>query len=366
MKTTIYSILAAAACGMAFGQTAYTTPVGYTSLSIPAGSDTTISPSLSQAPLLQGASTDISGSVISITTGAADHAFINGGGDPNSKTYVLVRSGSLTGLRFPVTANTGTNVTVNGGATTLSDQGFLSGNLISVIPYWTLNTLFPAGLGVGASADLVNPTSFVLFSDQVNIAANRAPSKLYLYFAGDAENYPDYPAGWYDNDNLDGGLQNTVAVDPSVLMTIRNSPAASVTVTGEVPSVPLATKFLTSATVANDELLGAPYPIDTTLQNSGLLAAIAPSADLVNPTDFVLVYNDTATGFNKAPGKLYFYFSGDAENYPDYPAGWYDNDNLDGGLVTDPVLKGGRCFAVRKAPGVAAVNTWTAPLPYTP
>jgi uncharacterized protein (TIGR02597 family) len=155
-------------------------------------------------------------------------------------------------------------------------------------------------------------------------------------------------------------------VDPAVLMTIRNSPATSVTVTGEVPSISLATKFLTSATVANDELVGAPYPIDTTLQASGLQSAIAPTTDLVDAKDTIQVYNDTVTGLNKAPSKVYFYFAGDLVNYPDYPAGWYDNDNLDGGLVTEPVLKGGRCFIVRKAPGVASVNTWTAPLPYAP
>ena len=364
MKITYFSILAAAACGMAFGQTAYTTPVGYLSLTVPAGSDTTITPSLSRAPLLQGSSTSITGNVISIATAAANNAFINSG-DPNAKTYVLVRSGALAGLRFPVTSNTGSTVTVNGGASTLQDQGFVGTDLVSVVPYWTLNTLFPGGLGVGVTADLVDATSLVLFSDQVNIAANRAPNKAYFYFGGDAENYPDYPAGWYDNDNLDGGLQDTVAIDPAVLMTIRNSPATSVTLTGEVPSVSLATKFLTSSTVANDELVGSPYPTDTTLQNSGLQQAIAPTTDLVDAKDTIQVYNDTATGLNKAPSKVYFYFAGDAENYPDYPAGWYDNDNLDGGLVTDTVLKGGRCFIIRKAPGVESVNTWTAPLPYT-
>ena len=365
MKPIQSAIIAAAALmGAASAQTATTVPVGYLTLDIPAESDTTITPSLSQAPLLQGTSTGITGNVISIATGAANNAFVNSG-DPNAKTYVLVRSGALAGLRFPVTSNTSTTVTVEAGNSTLAAQGFVVGDLISVVAYWTLNTLFPNGLGVGASTDLVNASSFVMFSDQVNVAANRAPSKFYFYFPGDAENYPEYPAGWYDNDNLDGGLQDTVALDPAVMMTIRNSPAASITLTGEVSSVSLATKFLTSDSVANDELLGAPYPIDTTLQNSGLQGAIAPSTDLVNATDFILVYADTDAGYNKAPAKFYFYFTGDAENYPEYPAGWYDNDNLDGGLVTAPVLKAGRCFGVRKASGVAAVNTWTAPLPYS-
>lgn len=374
MNVLPYSFCAAfLALGIAHGQTAYTTPVGYVTMNVPTQSDTTITPSLSQPALLHAASTGISGNQITVAaTGAAADAFINASPDPNSKTYLLVRSGALAGLRFPVTANTGTTITVNGGATSLEAQGFvgsrtapLTGDLVSVIPYWTLNTFFPNGVGLGASSDLVNPIAYVLFSNQDAIGINRAASKLYFYFSGDAENYPDYPAGWYDNDNLDGGLQNTVALDPAVLMTVRNSTAASITVTGEIPSVPLATTLLTSSSGPNDELLGAPYPIDTTLQESGLLSAISPSADLVNPTDYVFVYSDDTTGINKAASKLYFYFSGDAENYPDYPAGWYDNDNLDGGLVTGAVIKAGRCLGIRKASGVDAATRWTAPLPYS-
>ena len=368
MKTYIpYSlILAAASCGMALGQTtAYTTPVGYVTVNVPAASDTTLAPSLSLPSSFVGVSTGISGNQITVAaTGAANGAFINALPDVNSKTYVLVTSGPLAGLRYPVTGNTGTTITVNGGATTLAAQGFVTGNGISVVPYWTLNTLFPSGLGVGASTDLVNPTSFVFFSNQSGIGINRAPSVVYFYFSGDAINYPEYPAGWYNNDNLDGGLQNTVALDPSVLMTLRNSPATSVTVSGQVPNVALATTFITSNTTPNDEYLGVPYPVDTSLPESGLQAAIAASPDLVNPTDFVFVYADNATGINKAPSKFYFYFSGDLVNYPEYPAGWYDNDNLDGGLVTAKVLVADRCFGVRKAIGANAVTKWTAPIPY--
>ena len=362
MKTYLpYSlILAAAASGMAFGaETAYTTPVGYVTLVIPAASDTTIAPSLSKSPLLQAAATLISGNVITVVaTGAANNAFINALPDVNSKTYVLVRTGPLAGLRYPVTANDGTTITVNGGATTLAAQGFVAGNTISVVPYWTLNTLFPAGAGVGQSNDIFAPTSFVLFSDQVGIGANRGSSALYFYNDGTDSN----PAGWYDNDNVFSGLQNTVALDPSVMLTIRSKPgsASSVVVSGVVPSAGLATKIIKASGV-NDEYLGAPFPIDTALAQTGLQSVIAAATDIFAPTEYVFVYADAAAGQNKGASATYFYFAGDI----DFPAGWYDNDNVFGGIVTAPVIKAGRCFTLRKAGGTPGTAKWTAPVPYS-
>jgi len=361
MKLTYSLILAAAASGYAFGAaTAYTTPVGYVTLAVPANSDTTIAPSLSQAPLLQAASTGIAGDVITVAaTGAATDAFINALPDTNSKTYVLVRTGPLAGLRFPVTANSATTVTVNGGATSLATQGFVSGNEIAVVPYWTLNTLFPAGAGVGQSNDIFNASSFVMFSDQVGVGGNRGSAALYFYNDGTDGN----DAGWYDNDNVFNGLQNTVALDPAVLLTVRSSPTSSlssVTITGTVPATALATTILTAA-VDNDEYLASPFPVDTTLDQSGLASVINHATDIFSPAELLFVYPDEASGGNKGASATYFYFAGDIDNV----AGWYDNDNVFNGVVTASVLKAGRCFTLRKAAGTPGRAVWIAPLPYT-
>ena len=341
--------------------TAYTTPVGYLTVAVPANSDTTIAPSLSQAPLLRTASTGIAGDVITVAaTGAATDAFINALPDTNSKTYVLVITGPLAGLRYPVTANTATTVTVNGGATTLATQGFVSGNQIAVVPYWTLDTLFPAGAGVGQSNDIFNASSFVMFSDQVGVGYNRAASAFYFYNDGTDGN----PVGWYNNDNVFDGLKGTVAIDPAVMLTIRSSitaPASSVTVSGTVPDAPLATTVLT-ATGLNDEYLASPYPIDITLAQSGLQSVVAASTDIFSPTDLVFVYPDDLAGvINKGTSATYFYFAGDVDNV----AGWYDNDNVFNGVVTAPVLKAGRSFMIRKVGGTPGKAEWSAPLPYS-
>ena len=373
MKLSTYALIfAAAASGLAFGAaTAYTTPVGYITVAVPANADTTIAPSLSQAPLLQAASTGIAGDVITVAaTGAATDAFINALPDTNSKTYVLVITGPLAGLRYPVTANTATTVTVNAGATTLATQGFVSGNQIAVVPYWTLNTLFPAGAGVGqTSGDILNPSSWVLFSDQTNVGANRGSSALYIYWAGgpDSGGQGDFAAGWYIDGNPWDGTKDTVALDPAVMMTIRTTPANSLTISGTVPSAPLATRLLT-ATETNDEYLACPYPIDTSLGDSNLSSVVAAeSADILNPTEFVFVYDDTAAGQNKAASAQYMYWAGGTDPAQgDFAAGWYINGDPWSGVVTDKVLKAGRCFTVRKAAaGSASSAIWTAALPYS-
>jgi len=365
MKLTYSLILAAAACGMAYGAaTAYTVPVGYVTLTIPANADTTIAPSLTQAPLLQAASTGIADNVITVdATGAATNAFINVSPDTNAKTYVLVRSGPLAGLRFPVTANDATTITVNGGASTLQAQGFASTNQISVIPYWTLGTLFPGGAGVGVSSAASGIFSadggYVMFSEQSSVGTNRANPTWYIYYAGDG----DYPAGWYDNNLIFNGLQDTVALDPAVMMTIRSvAPTnATVTVTGTVPSTSLSTRIITAA-ASNEEYLGCPFPVDTTLAQSGLQAVVGAAPDVFDPTDLVYVYPDeTPNVVNKSNSVAYFYFGGDG----DFVAGWYDSNAVFSGIVTAPVLKAGRCFTIYKVGGTPGSTVWTSPLPYS-
>lgn len=359
MKTYIpYSLLlAAAASGLAFGTTATTTPVGYLSVTVPANADTTITPSLVLSPLYSGASTGISGNDVS-ASGLSAGAYAT----PNPQCYLKITSGPLAGAFFPITANTGSTITVAAGATTLQAQGFVSGNTFSVIKYWTLATLFPGGAGIGGTSDALNPSSYLFVADATGTGADRSSSKVYFYCTGDTE--LSLPAGWYDNaDPFAGSIDNT-PIDPTLLYTIRSAGTSTVvTVTGQVPST-LANAEVVTATTVNDNYLAAPYPIDTSLAESGLQSVIAATSDALNPTEYVFVYDDLASGVNKSANSIYFYCSGDTEL--SLPAGWYDNADPFAGVVTAKVLKAGRCFVLRKAPSAAGVLDWNSPLPYTP
>lgn len=357
MKSYIpYSLLlAAAASGLAYGATAYTTPVGYVSINVPALSDTTITPPLERPTLLATASTSISGNIVGASS-------LTAGAYTTPECYLQVTSGPIAGQRFPITANNTTTITVS-STTTLQSLGFASGNTFKVVPFWTLNTLFPSGAGVGTTSDAFNPTSFV-FASSTGSGTNKSSANAYFYCTGDVDN--GVPAGWYDANNPSGAPLNDLRLDLSRMYSVRSSSATAqtVTVSGQVPSA--APKIQVAVTTGyNDVYLGAPFPVDTTLQASGLQSAIQASPDAFNPIEVIFVYNDNGTGYNKAAAVGYFYCSGDIDN--GVPAGWYDSNNpAPGAEITGAVIKAGRCMVIRKAPyGSAGAVLWNAPLPYS-
>jgi len=355
MKTSIsYSLIAAAmACGLANAQTAYTIPVGYISLDVPANADTTINAPLQRPTSYAGASTSIAGNVVG-ATGLVASGFVT------PACYLKITSGSLAGNTFPIVSNTTSSITVLSGAVSLQALGFVAGNTFDVIPFWTLNTLFPAGAGVGGTSDALNPTSYVLVSDYVGIGADRASGQAFIYCTGDAE--LGLVAGWYDNADPFSGTKNDVPIDPSIQYTIRAVNSATVTISGQVPSTNAATEVVKAA-VTNDNYLATPFPVDISLSQSGLQSVIAATSDALNPTEYVFTYNNTATGYNKSAGAAYFYCSGDAEL--GLAAGWYDNADPFSGIVTGNVLQAGRCFILRKSPSTLGTLDWTSPLPYS-
>lgn len=338
--------------------TATTTPVGYVSLEFPANSDSTFTPSLMRAPLLSTSATDVSSNVVSFSAASvvAD-SFINEN-PALTKCYLLVTSGPLQGQRYPIVGNTTSSLTVASDET-LQTQGLASGATFSVVQNWTLNTLFPNGAGIGVSTDLYEPVAYVFVSDQQAVGVNRANTGVYYYYAGDET----FAAGWRDANDPEGASYNDLPLDPTITYTVRtNNQAGSLTVSGQVPTTKLVSNLI-NAEEANDQYVSNPFPVDVSLQSSGIQNAVEPSTDIYEPKDLVFVYDDTATGVNKGASASYFYYVGDET----FAAGWRDANNPEGDLVTEPVLKAGRCFTIRKtAAAQAQAVTWTAPLPYTP
>ena len=362
MKTSIsYSLIAAAmACGFANGQTtAYTTPVGYLSIAVPADTDTPISAPLLRSAAWAGASTAVSGDTVSVA--AASFTASQFGAGTN---MLQVTSGPLIGRTFPVLSNATGSVTVDPvGSTTLQAQGFVATNTFVIRPYWTLNTLFPSGAGVGVSSDPFSPTTQVMINNNLSSGTNRSAVAFYFYYDGSAGG----DAGWYDVANLDAGLQNDLALPPASVPSIRNSTASplALTISGEVQSVAAATLVI-SDTSANDSFAQISYPVDTSLDQSNLFGngAIADSSDPFAPGDQLLVFNPSGTGQNPSASAFYFHYDGSQGG----DAGWYDSANLDAGAIgATTFLKAGSNIIIRKAGNGSGpvANTWTAPLPYS-
>ena len=335
--------------------TSYTVPVGYVTLNVPASADSTITPPLNRPPLYSGASISISSNDVG-ATGLTANEFVT------TKSYLKVTSGPLEGMFFPISANTTSIITVDPGATSLQDLGFVSGNTFKVIPYWTLDTLFPGGAGVGGTTDVENPNSYVFLTTYDGIEVNRASDAAYFYAsAGEINSMPE---GWYDLNDPFGSVIGDTAIAPTAQYIIRkDASAATVTIEGEVPATKSNAEVAIGAT-PNDNHFGVPYPVDISLQESGLQSVIEAATDVENPPEYVFVFDDEGPGFNKPASFTYFY-CGEGE-INSMPPGWYDLNDPFGDIVTAKVLKAGRCFFVRKAGGTPGTIDWVAPLPYAP
>lgn len=365
MRHIPYTLLAlVAAAGFASAQsTSYTTPVGYISVSAPVSADSPFSIPLNRPASIQTTAASGSGTSLTLNVGGLTvDQFTN-------KFFVQFNDGALAGRYFVISGNNASS----GSTTVFTLEDSLGGSLIgtpsvSVIPFWTLNTLFPAGAGVGSSADPFVPESVVMFTDQVGTGINRATVGSYLYHAGSI----DFPAGWYDSGNPFDGVKDDVVLIPDAMYIVRKestAPATNIVISGEVPSVSPSNPFVVIASGENDNFVAQPLPVDLTLAQSGLFdagnpldCAIRSSDDPFVPGDQVLVFSDSPSTQNEATVASYLYHAGSI----DFPAGWYDSGNPFGGLVTDAVLKAGRSFIIRKSAGTpSASNYWTTPLPYT-
>ena len=359
MKPIQSAIIAAALMGSASAQTATTVPVGYMSLTVPAETDTPISTPLLRPAAWSGASTAVSGNTVSVA--AASFTASQFGASTN---MLQVTSGPLIGRTFPVLSNATGTVTVDPvGSTTLQAQGFASTNTFVIRPYWTLNTLFPSGAGIGVNSDPFSPNTQVLIRDNSDSGINRAPSVSYFYYDGTAGGN----AGWYNSSDLDAGLQNDLTLSPEFVPSIRNTTASplALTLSGEVQSVPTATLVI-SDTSANDSSAQLSYPVDTSLDQSNLFTsgAVDASSDPFAPGDQLLVFNPSDTGYNPSPSGSYFYYDGVAGGQ----AGWYDSSDLDAGIIgATTFLKAGSNIIIRKTGNGSGpvADTWTAPLPYS-
>jgi uncharacterized protein (TIGR02597 family) len=344
LRSSLATLIAAGLSANAQPTTATTDPVGFVSYKVNANSDQKLGLPMQQASTFQGTAATVSSTTVT-STGLTSLSGAN---------FLLVTSGLASGKWEQV-------VTSATGSLTIAQAipGFAASDSFEIKPFWTLSAMFPDGGAITKSTDLFDPVAEILMNNPSAQGVNIPPSSAYFYFVGDA----DYPAGWYDSSNPDGGLQNNMLISPDSLFTIRNKTSAPFTISmvGSVPTDAMALDVNTRVAGPQDNPVYNMFPSDVTLANSGLAPnAITPSSDVFDPGDQLLVYPLNNSGFNTAAPIAYFYFGGDA----DYAAGWYDSSDPDGGLRNEAVLSAGSGVIIRKAAGKTA-TTWNPTVPYS-
>jgi len=340
----------------AFAQVA-TDPVGYMSTTVNATSDARIGVPLLQPASYSGTVSSVAAGVITVSgdvpdvTTAAHFVWVTTA-DPVTEAP----TSPLTGKWYAVDSATATTITV---LEDLATAGLVTGDTLTVVPFWTLDTLLPGGGGLPVSSDVFAPVGQLLFNDITAVGVNLAPADFYLYHDG-----AQGPEGWYDVNNVGGGLAGSTLVSPETYITVRNGTGLSavLTVSGAVPAQTFANDVVSRSAGSQDTQILNPFPADVTYATSNLVTngALRASSDVFAPLDQLLLFEASPTGYNPAPVKFVLYHDGTQG-----PAGWYDVNDVAGGLIDSDTIPAGAAFVIRRAAGTDEAYSWAPTKPYS-
>ena len=329
-------------------QTATTAPVGYVSVDVNANADLKRGVPFSQAASFAAAADSVLAGTVTVQSTVPDLT--------TESHFLSVTSGTLIGKWYEVTGSTASSVTV---AEDLQAAGLAASDTFTVVPFWTLDGLFPNGGDIPQSSDVFSPVAFILVNDVTQLGTNLAAGSLYFYHDG-----TQGPAGWYDNDNLGAGVVGSSVLTPASYITIRNGTGSPITVTmsGTVPEQTVTNEIVSRSAGPQDSQVLNPFPAGITLAGSNLFedGVIRGSSDVFAPVDLLLIFEGTPTGINPAASKVVFYHDGTQG-----PAGWYDNDNLGGGTIDAFELPLASALIVRRAVGTDELISWSPTIPYS-
>ena len=322
-------------------QTTVTTdPVGFTKITCLGNSDTIVSLPLTRPAEFVGTIQSVSGNVITITGSTAwtPNQFVYVSGTQPKTYYALIGSGTTAnpkeGAIYTITANGANTLTLNLNGDSIS--AVPAGTSVSVIPYWTLNTVFPAsdaGVSFTPSTSIFSLQTAILLPDTMSAGINLAPTKTYFFYNNAWRQFGQDASVDHGDDVL----------PPHSSFTIRNNGATSTTLAclGGVMMKKVMAPLATQTSTQQDNFTSIIRPIDVSLNNLGLISsgAFTASTSIFNLADELLVFDNTQTGINKSPSVTYFYYNGAWRKFG-------QDVTVDFGTDTIPAGSG---FIIRKA-----------------
>ncbi|MDW8349004.1 MAG: TIGR02597 family protein [Verrucomicrobiae bacterium] len=284
-------------------QTVTTAPVGFVRYNALANSDIYVTPPFERPAFWSGTIASVSGNVVTLNNASLtpNQLVYAAGTQPN--TYYL-RIGSHSSINpkegnyYTITANGTNTVTLDLAGDNISS--IAPGTKAKIIPYWTLNTLFPNGQGINAS-----PSEFSIQTRVIvpNILANgiNLPASSIFYYLGPQSQWRKIGSTANQNDTI---------INPDNYVIIRSAASPSqFAIAGNVSMEKNAYWLRTQNSQSQDNPLGLPRPMPVKLVDAGFISsgAFASSPSEFNITDRLIVFDNTTTGINKPAKAVYYY-----------------------------------------------------------
>ena len=290
-------------------QTSLTTdPIGVTTTSCLARSDTYVSIPFTRPSEFIGTVRSIAGNIITIngSPGWSDNQFVYAPSSQPKHYHVLIGNGGTTnpkeGHIFQITGNGPNTLLVDATSDTLAD--IVANTQVTVIPYWTLATIFPASdAGVSFTPTSSPPTyqTLLRFPNYSAPGINQ-PYATEYYFNNGAwrlvsdgfNNPPDHG----DDPLLPDGF--------FIVRNANNAPTLPLRALGSVLMGKMAVPLLARQTGKQDNPVAMIRPVNVSLDATGL----APIDNTFVQNDQLLLFDNARRQLNKHPSKIYTYNDG--------------------------------------------------------
>jgi uncharacterized protein (TIGR02597 family) len=318
---------------------------GFATIPVPANTDVVASVPFAKAALATFAVTTTTGTGITITGTLPVDGYA-------TVFYIRMTSGSANGRWSTISSNTASTFE-------LVDTSFLgsvaAADTFVVVPHQTLAKVFPPellGYSYSASTSSTVHTFEVLLPDSA-VGINKAPVETYYYrtVAG--------VAAWRKFGAAASANFDSTVLVPGSYFTLRNLNATPLTylTSGEtLTSRQQATGIKTEA-VQNDIPVSTNNGVEVRLLdlNLGGTSAFLNSTSSTTHTDELLVFDNAATGFNKAPVKTYYY------RQIGNNAAWRLFGDAAAADHSSDKIPAGAGILLRKGGGTPGSNDWVQP-----
>lgn len=299
---------------------AYSPVVGFLRFDCAANSDTRVSVPFHPSPRWAGklsVAPDDQGNGIVRLTFSGTPAFATGE-LTSAPHFLLCRDAAgPEGRHFPITAHTATTVDIEATLTDLTGLG--QDGLVSVIPAWTIETLFPPATQTTFHASTGNLASgrgseLLLFNDTTT-GSSIAPSRRLFVTS----------SGWFEAGGTYAAA-GTVTVAPGQAFLVRHPAgvvATSFVAMNQVYGGLVKLPVRVTQGKKQDTVIALPRPVAQTLDELDLGSVFEDSTDLTpaNRRDELHLFDNEMIGQNKSADAIYFRHNGSwvRDSDPSFP-----------------------------------------------